>query len=616
MARLAPLGYVADPEDEEERRRLLESSFGPPPPPPNLGTMSSGAIRQADIEAAAARGEQPWVETPAMRARLDQIASEPEREDAPDDPLAGLPAPVAQNPYAEEPLEEPEPVDETATRTSARQRGTDDEQSRGPSLGGYASQLSVSDFNPLEELERIRFEPPPDYRKVAETVYDDQGRFMGLEDTSATDYDRSDAATRAGELYGDATPSTRWEDDFLAHHERLADSDIRARGAIMSMLGRPEAADKFTEAERRHASDYDDQLAEARERDRGEQRVSKGLAQAIAASDLGISPEDAVQLRMNDPIVKAYQNGGYSQGLRGQGQQMKHLEMQMNALVRLGIANEKNKNEIVALLLRGINAQQVAEIYARKGLPPVDPNDPDAVAPPTQREEAIAELGRRLRVGKEEATRRWDGDTAGLTPEQIRKLDAQRVEIAGNVNDPIGKRAIRGEISRTEVSSEAKVENATEMVVEKARADPKYAVTMETDLKQSALELKHAIAGWNRMSQAGKEALVEFGAQGIGQVLANLTRSPEDRAHATAVWSVMNSLIQKRAGVAVSESEWGRTANELGLGQGIWDPFNSTSGVESFMNRAAEKMLTRYKTYDSIIGFKQAREAVKNAGAR
>lgn len=185
---------------------------------------------------------------------------------------------------------------------------------------------------------------PPDYRHEAERIVDmgegtgARGNFYGYEDEvnrtreqriaaagqaydavgnpySDTHDPRELIGRRAGEVVGGPTTG-RWEDEFNKAHQPLTDTQIRRRAAALSIFAGPEAANAYYNREQRVRAGYDEGIANARARDFGEQRISKGTAEAIAASGIGGSPEEIANLRNNSGQVEAWQKGGFAQGNR------------------------------------------------------------------------------------------------------------------------------------------------------------------------------------------------------------------------------------------------------------------------------------------------------------
>jgi hypothetical protein len=599
MARLPLSTYYQDP-DEEERRALLEQEFGPPVAYPNLGVMSKEEITAADIEAARARADEPWPESPRPPGGTDYVEPElVQRQEASALDELLLPRTVATNPYEDEPDPQDvaaDTVDERETPPARGIRESADENAAGLSPG----KLSLS-FDPVEELSRLRQEGPRDWRNVADVTMNEGGPNPDLMGYKHPLSERDTASARAAELYGEATPTSRWEDDFLANHERAPDSDIRMRSAIATLLGGPEEGRRFSDHERKLSEGYEKSLYEARERDRSEQRVSKGLAQAIAASDLGISPEEAVQLRMNDPIVKAFQNGGYSQGLRGEGQQMGLTKKVWDINAGAATAEMRDKGMTERGLMNNANQLQIAQTYAnaRSKLP--DPADPVAQAKELELQGSV--LARSMQgISKEQGMRIVQGDLSGLTPEQKDHVGKFLPGmLAGLGNQRTRDSIIRG-FTTFETQKEAKRENAVRQSIELARNDLAKAEKWEHSWKASAIPLSMAMQSWGEMSEDSKAAFAQWSTQGFAGAVNKFLTDPGDQQRAAKVRRVINALVKDRSGSAVTGSEWERIATEIGLPEGSWAPFNSSDTITQHLQDSASLLDAHRADYETILG--------------
>jgi hypothetical protein len=547
------------------------------------------------------------------RARLNKIYSGNGQLDVHGDNIGAPPPPPTMNvgDTGQRPRDlplvsdVPEPSEEDQRAQTLESAAPDFGASAKPSVGD-PRQLALS-IDPKAELERIRSMPPPDYRGTAGRVLTDGGdrqNFMGYEDEVG--FKRAEKIKQAQEAYK-ALPtetSRRWEDEFLADRKRYTDDDIHRGYVLQTLMSGSDAGLKFRQMARGEQEGYDKGLMSARERDAGSQRISSAMAEAIAATGQ-VSPEAAAQLKLNDPIVKQFGQFA-SQGGRAEGQQLARDKVIMQELAKLSMRDEDRQANRENTVMRGALGIQAA--LANKGVKS-DGTLPDA----TNLEWATKQLKRQVPGLSDEQARTalLSGDTSGLTPEQARDVDLATAAVKAAANDPVARRTISTSQGKLEGEAEEKQKNAVELAIAKSATDPDYRVKMEQDLEARRLELKAAFDAWTTMSDAGKKAFVQFARSGIPAKLGDFVShlgmedaqqvTEDDRAKATALQALFNSVIQKRAGVAVTESEMGRVAAELGLANGSWDPFNSVKGVGNTLNRIGATLRAHQQIYKKNI---------------
>ncbi len=396
--------------------------------------------------------------------------------------------------------------------------------------------------------------------------------------------------------YGES--ESKWEDEFLQNNNRLSNDEIRRRARIVGIFQGVDAQKAFVDRELKMAEGYEKGLVDSRTRDYGDRRVGRADAVAIAGTG-NVDPESAASLTNRDMLLGAFQNGMYSQGLsaeRAEKLLQQFMTGQAGETYRQGrkieADAETNATNAAVELAKAEMWNQRAVMQQKERLTHDEHADLFAAT-------ALKELGLPMPVGRAV----FDGDYSQVPPEKMADTEAALARIKPfNLKSSVqqlgpGISAFAAKIPYNAAKVEAEV-------IARARADPKYKVEMQTDMATAAMSLKQGIEAWNALSEQGKRDFAQFGGKGIGAVLANGLKDPRDRALGGAVWTVLNNLIQERSGVAVTESEWGRTANEIGLAQGVWDPFNTYEGIEFYLNNAAQRMRTRRDIYERNIGWK------------
>lgn len=393
--------------------------------------------------------------------------------------------------------------------------------------------------------------------------------------------------------YGES--ESKWEDEFLRNNDRMSNAEIRRKAAIMGAFGSDAEQKAFVDRETGFARDYEKGLAEARARDYGDRRVNRADAVAIGGTG-NVDPESAARLTNRDMLMQAYPNGMYGQGLSAERaekmwQQSNQALLGLQNRQREGIAADSaNKDkDIAARFALGEWAARRAEM--------------GTLTPDEQAKLFAAGLTKERGIPKEAGIAAFNGDFSGI-PSGLRAEVEAEVDLVKPFRKEAANRPLGPGVRAPEIKLPFDLEKVTQMNVAKARSDLKYADKMQTDIGDTALQLRQGMEAWEQMSEQGKRAFATYGAKGLGEVVARGLTNAHDRARAGAVWTVLNNLIQERSGVAVTESEWGRTAKEIGLGSGTWDPFNSYEGIERYLNNAAERMQARYETYSRLIGWK------------
>lgn len=611
------LSYYMSPEDEET---LL---YGPPPPPAitNLGVTTGRVPLVSDlVTPRRTDGDYSSFHDPYQD---EEPAPEELEADAAGDGLEVFREEVGAraNPFdeAEEGLglghyakrlyldsnlqkiaEAPAAVDKKAASVSAEQKTTPDatDEEKGP------VPMTVQMVNNvIDDVNK----PPREYgseagRMMGTPQKGERSDLFGFDDEEG--FSRQKQIQRVQELYGDESDSQGryWEDEFLSRR-RQSDEDINRAWLMQSTFWGNERGDQVRRMLRQEQQDYDRGLAEARQQDFGNRRISRAMAEAIAATGQ-VSPEAAVNLRMNDPIVKNF--GQYaSQGGRAEGQNVGLAKKKLE-LIADTFKAETTDNRIKMLgalqAIGGFEGQQMRAAMLSQMTP-----------------EQIAELGAgwmasALGVSRDKGAAVLGGDRSGLTPEQQRKADIATPDIVGTLANPKVRDQVLGDRVKATVNAEQKRENAVEQSIALAQNDRKFATKWQTDWDNAAMPLKEAIRGWKAMSPQGKEAFVEWTKQTkdpgsvftvatvADQFNKKFTYAPGDQVHASKVLAAINSHVKAQAGSAVTGSEWDRIAARVGLATGTWAPFNDPNVVGTFLEDAAKLMTQDRQTYERIMG--------------
>ncbi len=399
--------------------------------------------------------------------------------------------------------------------------------------------------------------------------------------------------------YGES--DTRWEDEFLKTHDRMSNQEIRRRAAIMGPFASDAEVKAFTDREMKFGEDYDRGLVEARERDRGERRVSREDAMALAGSGM-VTPEAAASIQNRSLPAAAYPNGGYAVGRNAQ----KNDQQWMNWLIAQQGLNDRKAQEINAdaektdkNVAAGLanNQARLEEMRRRSEQSFVTHDEHQKLFVATAASDPFLKA-----LPREVTAAAFDGDFTNVPPELMGPLEDALARIK-----PFRKEAdlkiLGPQMSALGAKIPYNAEKVKQETIERGMNDTQFRYRTQDTMLRTGMQLSQGINAWSQLSEQGKRDFASYGGKGIGAVLANGLKDPHDRALAGAVWTVLNNLIQERSGVAVTESEWGRTANEIGLAQGIWDPFNTYEGIEFYLDHAADVMQARYGEYKRQFGW-------------
>lgn len=641
------LAYYLDPEEERRKQALIEEQFGPPPPPPNLGVapvprhpLDMATPRATDRSYADMhdpyQDEEPTAEELAADAAAEEEDARAAREVPPhvaanrEGDERKLDILLDHNPYAPGPnlgdwasqlrmdpraaadLERaPTPVDKTAASVSAEQKGvpatltaperTDEELAQpGARVGAV--------------VEALANQPPASTRDYSQTAdrmnapnqRGERSDFLGFDDEEG--FSRQKAIQRVRELYGDGeAPGHQWEDEFLANHKRRSDTDIDRAWLLQSLWSGNERGDRVREMFKRDQQGFEQGLAGARNADLANARISPAMAEAIAATGQ-VSPEEAVNLRMSDPLVKNFGQFA-SQGGRSEGQNIGLMKEKLKLATQLLQSEDKGDRERGLAILRAATQLDVADIYANKG----QPNTPEARAASANAASSLMAqaLGPNVALAQGEAALK--GDYRGLTAEQARKAAIVGPQILAKAGRPEGLGRVLDDSIRAHATQPVKDELAIQKSIELIRRNPEKAREWQEKWTTAQIPLKNALSGWRAMSPAAKTALATWtqtNKDGSAIDLAHLgdqwqkynDLTPEDQIHVSRVLGAINEYVKANAGSAVTGSEWDRIAHRVGMATGTWAPFNNPEVIGQFLIDAAKAMNQNRADYERIMG--------------
>lgn len=650
------LAYYIDPEEERRKEALIAETFGggapaygppPPPPPPNLGRAPAPAIpidmttpRRTDGNYAGFRDPYQDQDPSPEEVAADEAAEEEEdealeREPPPqvaanrfgddrkldillDDPYGpGLgdwasrfrldPA-LNMDPRAYADLKRaPGSVDKTAASVSAEQKGVP-----ATPTPAQARAMAIADNPPTPARDATNLAAD-----VARTPQQgERSDFFGFDDEEGWAKERERRVQAVREAYGqEDAPSHHWEEELLRERgdDRLTDAQIRRRGAAIGFFGAladdPQAGARWAQQQHANNRDFEVSRDRARERDVAGARIPLSLAEAITASVPAITPEAAAQLRNNSPLVKAFQNGMYSQGGRREGQEMGLSKEKLRILN--GMKNARTKEEFDAWRAQLGSATQlgVAETYANKG----QPTTPEALAASANAASSVMAqaLGPNVTLAQGEAALK--GDYRGLTPEQARKASIVGPQILAKASRPEGLGRVLDDSIKTHANQPVRDELAIQKSVELIKRNPERARKWQEAWTSAQLPLKNALSGWRSMSPAAKTALAQWtqtNKDGSTLDIAHLgdqwqkynDLTPEDQIHVSRVLGAINEYVKANAGSAVTGSEWDRIAHRVGMATGTWAPFNNPEVIGQFLIDAANAMNQNRADYERIMG--------------
>ncbi len=534
-------------EDERARARYAQTPIGPPAPPRIGEAPPPNAIMETFREPEAA------AETPASRYAESMQAVQ-----------AAMPIP---------PPSPPVPAAET-------EKSITPEVSRGaqPDIYGHDDEAVFSRARAIRD---------------AGTAYD------AATLTRQNPYDPE--YTERENPFGGHAPTDRWEDEFLKQHSRLSDDQIRRRSAVIGLFsglftGDTSAGDRWARGQRETGLLYDRGLAEARGRDKGERRIDKGLAEAIAATG-NISPDEAARLTYNSPLVASYQNGMYAQGLSSERADKLYQQFQLGELGKTARGREAAASDERQTAMRVAAQLASASAYAQRR----------GQTTPSADEQARGVQANLQLSGialSEDAARRiaYEDDYSAVPEadrERVRAMTSQARQLATTYKglDDLAKARIddpRGVV---------RTEQAADLALRKAQQDPKYAIEFQNDWEDSADAFREAYAGWNGLSPRSQQNFVAWGRGGfVSDQLSKFLAEPGDQEVFAKLQRVINPMVRNFAGVGQTGGEIQRIGQEIGIASGDFRPLNSPGVVTEWLEYTGRALTRHRQTYESNVG--------------
>lgn len=589
--------YYIDPEEERRREELLAELGGG-----NLGVAPAPRIPLSPADLTTPRMtdrayppvDDAWNRAePSPQDLAADAAAEEEADadvEAPETPKTLL----SRNPYDDA----PDAVDQRAASVSDAQKGT-------PATAvdlGWADEL-------LAGVKQRMLDTPPlsqmDYSHAADQFIDpstqkgERSDLLGFDDEEG--FSRQKQIERARAAYGEDTPpSSRWEDEFLQNHKRISDADVQRSFILQALAGGQEAGLAFRESMLRQQAGQEEGLAKARERDRANTRIDRGLAEAIAATG-NVSPEQAAQLTYGHPLVKAFSSGMYSQGGRAEGQALGLNKEKLNIISRLRQHIDNGDLKSAQAELSALTQLGVADLnrQGRQGQP-----TPDPTQDPNELRMRGAKLAKALgnQITPEQGMRAILGNTDGIPAEIVKQIDQKLPGLMASLDDPKVRPRVLQSDTTQDVTAPARKQYAIEQSLEIARNNPDKITKFKNDWYSAAVPLNEAYNAFQQMSPEGKAAFVEWGKGGWAGAIGNFLKTPEDRARGAKVQRAINAQVKADAGSAVTGSEWDRIAAGLQIEANTWNPFNTPQALEEYFQDAAKILELHRETFENEYG--------------
>jgi hypothetical protein len=492
---------------------------------------------------------------------------------------------------SQSPAEAPAAVDQKAASVAERQKGTPTAQA------DLSAEMQWAEAFRQEASQRVLggqhgLENKALHDKATETLSSTLDPQEG--------FSRDERAARARAAYGEDTgPSTRWEDEFNAGQndaERRANL-VRNLSLLTGDVNSSNVA--YDRVMQQHALRQEG-LAKARERDRQNSRISRGLAEAIAATGQ-VSPEEAVNLTYADPLVKAFSSGMYSQGGRAEGQALGREKMVANAaleLLKTGVINRRQYDQMV------LNAATQTTVAAM--------NDQPVNRVPTQAEmetmgslmgQALEALGP---VSADTGIRAMQGDLRGLNEEQRAKAESLRPQIMAKAMGKGGLDKVLNDSLTTQITQPVKDQYSIQKSLDIARNKPAERVKFKNDWDAAKSQFTAAYQAWGSLNESERKLFAQWAGQGWTKdfraaynELFGTTPTAEMVNKFSAVQGAINALVKERSGSAVTGSEWERIAAELGIEADNWGPFNSSGAITSWLKRSGDLLIQHRRNFES-----------------
>lgn len=230
---------------------------------------------------------------------------------------------------------------------------------------------------------------------------------------------------------------------------------------------------------------------------------------------------------------------------------------------------------------------------------PVAPQTPEQIEKEAQR--LAAYLKQQVNVSKEVAEAYAAGNQEALAGVPKDKLD----ELWANAtNFRSLDFAEQQRVVKARLSSEGNTPDSTAAAIEKKKMDPKERLKLKDEVSSVGNDIGLAKHAWEKMSTTAKQVFVKLAGAGgdIAQSIKSAALSPEDQKYSGQLQSLANALIKARSGSAVTGSEWNRVAQEIGWPTGDFSLFNTTAGIDGWLDKSKRAWVNRVKNIKSEYG--------------
>lgn len=349
--------------------------------------------------------------------------------------------------------------------------------------------------------------------------------------------------------------------------------------AIAESTGTQGAIDRFHKNQQMAEQRRRDGLEAARSIDLGRRPVDRSTAELGVMA--GLSPEASASMTQDSPGLRLLNSGMGQLGARYKSMDLAAAKAEEDRAAREQMQQERFAQQ-EKMQAERLAAQEKLRKMGRGG-------GGGAPASPEQKAARLAAyLSPGAGVTVDQATAFVAGQTDGIPPDALERLKARAA--AFNALPPKEQNALlktteAAENKRPDVLADAKT---------RAKGDVKERTKLRTELMSSKADVANAISAWNSMSPSAKQAFATIaGNSNLMSAIKSMQLSPEDRAHMGAIQQLGNALINARAGAAVSESEWGRIAQEMGWAANDYSVFNTTDGISAWLRRAKQSFQRR-----------------------
>jgi hypothetical protein len=260
--------------------------------------------------------------------------------------------------------------------------------------------------------------------------------------------------------------------------------------------------------------------------------------------------------------------------------------------LRLGAtSDEKEKDRLAALEREKLRAQRKP---AGDGLAPArTPEEQEA------REMGVASwLSAQANVPLAKARAFMSGNVEGISPDE-----AERLQVNYSQFQLLAPKEQRAAVTKG-LTREGATPDATAAAIEKKKLDPKQRLALKDEIGSVGQDIALAKQAWAKMSDTAKQVFVKYAGAGgdIAQTIKSAVLSPEDQKYSGQLQSLANALIKARSGSAVTGSEWNRVAQEIGWPTGDFSLFNTTAGVDGWLDKSKRAWVNRVKNVKSEYG--------------